>query len=133
MEIEKARARYITIFRDATLNCQDYPQWLAMKKRLEEELKYRIEDIQSTLGKTWADWIWRCKTIGTRDCGEKWLNWNSLKRTHSININGKIRIRGGRLISSYRNEPNESDHELLAIVIVFIVNLHLLIASNDVT
>jgi len=56
-EIEKARARYITVFRDATLACTDYPQWLAMKKRLEEELKYRIEDIQSTLGKTWEDWI----------------------------------------------------------------------------
>ena len=45
-----------TIFRDATLACQDYPQWLAMKKRLEEELKYRIEDIQSTMHKTWEDW-----------------------------------------------------------------------------
>eukprot|EP01083_Nonionella_stella_P152721 489900_1 len=57
-EIEKQRARYITVFRDATLNTEDYPQWLAIKKRLEEELKYRIEDIQSTMGKTWMDWLW---------------------------------------------------------------------------
>jgi len=55
-EIEKARARYITIFRDATLVCEDYPQWLAMKKRLEEELKYRIEDIQTTMHKSRGDW-----------------------------------------------------------------------------
>eukprot|EP01084_Bolivina_argentea_P033580 62094_1 len=57
-EIEKMKAKYIIIFRDATLHCEDYPQWLAMKKRLEEELKYRIEDIQSTLHKTFKDWMW---------------------------------------------------------------------------
>ena len=32
--------------------------WLAMKKRLEEQLKYRIEDIQSTMNKSFADWLW---------------------------------------------------------------------------
>eukprot|EP00484_Ammonia_sp_Unknown_P015231 CAMPEP_0197054876 /NCGR_PEP_ID=MMETSP1384-20130603/52614_1 /TAXON_ID=29189 /ORGANISM="Ammonia sp." /LENGTH=201 /DNA_ID=CAMNT_0042488219 /DNA_START=228 /DNA_END=833 /DNA_ORIENTATION=+ len=57
-EIEKYRARYITIFRDATLHCEDYPQWLAMKKRLEGELKHRIEDIQSTMHKSFWDWVW---------------------------------------------------------------------------
>mmetsp|Transcript_33460 Transcript_33460/g.54464 ORF Transcript_33460/g.54464 Transcript_33460/m.54464 type:complete len:266 (+) Transcript_33460:37-834(+) len=57
-EIEKFRARYIIIMRDATMHCGDYPQWLAMKKRLEEELKFRIEDIMSTMHKTWKEWLY---------------------------------------------------------------------------
>jgi len=59
-EIEKWRARYIIVFRDATVYCYDYPQWLTIKKRLEEELREKIDDIMKLVNKSmfdyWMDW-----------------------------------------------------------------------------
>lgn len=57
-EIEKWRARYIMIFRDCTLSTGDYAQWLSIKKRLESELKVKIEDIQRTVNKSATDYLW---------------------------------------------------------------------------
>lgn len=64
-EIEKWRARYIMVFRDATLVCDDYPTWLAMKKRLEDELKDKIEEIMKLVGKSQWDYLmdWPYNTI----------------------------------------------------------------------
>jgi len=57
LDIEKFKARYLTLFRDITLSIKDYPRWLYLKKRLEEELKFCIEHVQSQMNTSMFDWF----------------------------------------------------------------------------
>ncbi|ETO17617.1 hypothetical protein RFI_19703 [Reticulomyxa filosa] len=66
-EIEKWRARYIvmspqyfhlfTLLRHETLRIGDYTEWLALKKRFEEELKVKIEDLMRMMNKSSFDYL----------------------------------------------------------------------------
>eukprot|EP00483_Globobulimina_turgida_P004071 UN04079 len=76
-EIEAWKAKYIGLFREITVGCDDYTQWLAIKKRLEDELRERIEYICSTIKKSHWGWFWDWpyNTINEFSDGYK-PNWN---------------------------------------------------------
>lgn len=55
-EIEKYRYRYITFLRDVMRVQRDYPTFLGIKKRLEEEFEEQVFDLMCTLRKSQHDW-----------------------------------------------------------------------------
>lgn len=55
-ECKKWQARYMQILREESLHCRDYATWMMTKKRLEEELQVKYEEVMSSMDKSLFDY-----------------------------------------------------------------------------